>query len=67
VEKKSPQKRDGVYKREDRKRFWISWTDAQGRRRRPKTDAQNPAQAKRILAAELMRVEQAKMLGHAPR
>jgi Phage integrase, N-terminal SAM-like domain len=64
--KKTPQKRDGVYQRDDRKGFWISWVDAQGRRRRRKTDAQNITQAKQILAAELMRVEQAKMLGHTP-
>src|SRR5262245_31888747 len=64
--KKLAQKRDGVYEREDRKGFWISWVDAQGRRRRRKTDAANITQAKQVLAAELLRVEQAKMLGHAP-
>ena len=64
--KKLAQKRDGVYEREDRKGFWISWVDAQGRRCRRKTDAANITQAKQILAAELLRVEQAKMLGHAP-
>jgi integrase len=64
--KKTPQKRDGVYERKDRKGLWISWTDAQGRRRQRKTDAQNITQAKQILSAELLRVEQAKMLGHQP-
>jgi hypothetical protein len=64
--KKTPQKRDGVYERKDRKGYWISWTDAPGRRRQRKTDAQNITQAKQILSAELLRVEQAKMLGHAP-
>lgn len=64
--KKTPQKRDGVYQRDDRPGFWISWTDAQGRRRRRKTDAQNITQAKQILSAELLRVEQARMLGHTP-
>ena len=64
--KKTPQKRDGVYERKDRKGFWISWTDAQGRRRQRKTDANNITQAKQILSAELLRVEQAKMLGHTP-
>ena len=64
--KKSPQKRDGCYQRKDRKGWWISWTDAQGRRRQRKTDAQNITQAKAILAAELLRVEQAKILGHQP-
>lgn len=64
--KKSPQKRDGVYQRKDRPGFWITWTDAQGRRRQRKTDAANITQAKQIRAAELLRVEQAKMLGHQP-
>lgn len=63
---KTPQKRDGVYQRKDRAGFWISWTDAQGRRRSRKTDAANITQAKQIRAAELLRVEQAKILGHAP-
>jgi Phage integrase, N-terminal SAM-like domain len=40
--------------------------DAQGRRRFRKTDAQNITQAKQIRAAELLRVEQARILGHAP-
>jgi hypothetical protein len=64
--KKTPQKRDGVYQRKDRPGWWISWTDAQGRRRFRKTDAQNITQAKQIRAAELVRVEQARILGHAP-
>jgi len=63
--KKSAQKRDGVYQRKDRPGWWISWTDAQGRRRFRKTDAQNITQAKQIRSAELLRVEQAKILGHA--
>jgi integrase len=64
--KKTAQKRDGVYQRKDRPGWWISWTDAQGRRRFRKTDAQNITQAKQIRAAELLRVEQARILGHAP-
>lgn len=64
--KKTAQKRDGVYQRADRAGWWISWTDAQGRRRFRKTDAQNITQAKQIRAAELLNVEKAKMLGHNP-
>lgn len=64
--RKSAQTRDGVYQRNDRDGFWITWVDAQGRRRRRQTDAQNITQAKQIRAAELMRVEQAKMLGFTP-
>jgi integrase len=66
VAKKAAQKRDGVYQRKDRPGWWISWTDAQGRRRFRKTEAQNITQAKQIRAAELVRVEQARILGHAP-
>jgi integrase len=66
VAKKTIQKRDGVYTRKDRAGFYISWTDAQGRRRCRKTDAANITQAKQIRAAELLRVEQARMLGHNP-
>lgn len=64
--KKTAQKRDGVYWRDDRPGWWMSWTDAQGRRRRRKTNAHNITQAKQILAAEQLRVEQARILGHQP-
>lgn len=64
--RKSAQARDGIYQRSDRAGFWISWTDAQGRRRYRKTDAQNITQAKQIRGAELLRVEQARMLGFSP-
>jgi hypothetical protein len=55
--RKSAQARDGIYQRNDRPGFWISLTDAQGRRRYRKTDAQNIMQSKQIRAAELLRVE----------
>ena len=64
--RKTIQTRDGIYQRKDRAGFWISWTDAQGRRRFRKTDATNITQAKQIRAAEKARVEQAKVLGFAP-
>jgi integrase len=64
--RKSGQPRDGIYQRNDRGGFWISWTNAQGRRRFRKTDAQNITQARQIRAAELLRVEQAKVLGFSP-
>ena len=66
MSRKTPQKRDGVYQRKDRPGWWITWTDAKGRRRQRKTDAQNITQAKAIRAAELLNVEKAKMLGHTP-
>jgi hypothetical protein len=64
--RKPGQTRDGIYQRKDRPGFWISWNDAQGRRRYRKTDAQNITQAKQIRSAELFRVEQARALGFAP-
>lgn len=58
--------RDGIYTRKDRPGYWISWIDAQGRRRYRKTKAQTFAQAKSIRAAELVKVEQSKVLGFSP-
>jgi hypothetical protein len=64
--RKSAQTRDGIYQRKDRPGFWISWSDAQGRRRYRKTDAQNITQARTIRSAELLRVEHARVLGFTP-
>ena len=64
--RRSRQSRDGIYQRQDRAGFWISWTDVQGRRRYRKTDAQNITQARQIRNAELLRVEQARALGFSP-
>src|SRR5687767_9538474 len=58
--------RDGVYRRGDRGGFWISWIDATGKRRMRKTDAETRAQARQIRASELLKVEQAKVLGFTP-
>jgi len=59
-------RRDGVYTRKDRPGYWISWTDAQGRRRYRKTNAETLAKARTARASELVRVEQAKVLGFTP-
>src|SRR5215471_10426894 len=65
--KKTPNKRDGCYQRKDRgNTWWISWKDAQGRRRQRKTSAQNITQAKEILNAVKHEVEKAKALGVQP-
>jgi integrase len=64
--RKSAQTRDGIYQRKDRPGFWISWSDAQGRRRFRKTDAQNITQARQIRSAELLRAEHARVLGFGP-
>jgi len=57
---------DGVFKRKDRPGFWISWFDAQGRRRFRKTNAATLAQARAARSAEQVRVEQAKTVGFMP-
>lgn len=57
---------DGVYTRPDRKGYWISWKDAQGKRRWRKTYAKTLAEARRLRSAELIRAEQSKALGFAP-
>jgi integrase len=57
---------DGVYTRRDRPGYWISWHDAQGRRRWRKTNAKTLAQARTARSAELVRVEQSRVLGFAP-
>jgi integrase len=60
-----PNNADGVYTRKDRPGYWITWQDAQGRRRYRRTNAQTLSQARKIRAAELVRVEHSKVLGFA--
>lgn len=57
---------DGIYTRKDRDGFWTHWTDAQGRRRWRKLNVRTLQQARRARAAELVRVEHAKLLGFSP-
>lgn len=57
---------DGIYQRKDRPGFWITWIDAQGRRRRRKTEARTLTQAKIARSAEVTRAETARALGFAP-
>src|ERR1044072_3193679 len=64
--RKAKSARDGVYQRKDRDGYWISWIDAQGKRRYRRTGAQTIAEAKRARAGEIQRVEQAKALGFNP-
>ena len=66
--KKTPQKRDGVYQRKDRPGL----VDIAGRTRRAAGACARPTRRtsrrrNRSCAAELLRVEQAKMLGHTRR
>jgi integrase len=59
-----PKSTDGIFTRKDRPgAFYITWTDAQGRRRKRKTNAKTYTQAKQARSAELVKAEQAKVLG----
>ncbi|MGH9468504.1 MAG: tyrosine-type recombinase/integrase [Terriglobales bacterium] len=57
---------DGVYTRKDRAGYWISWRDANGRRRIRKAEAPTLQQARAALAEEKRRLEQARVLGFQP-
>ena len=56
---------DGIYTRKDRAGYWMHWTNAQGRRRWRKLNVSTLSQARKARAAELVRVEQSKVLGFA--
>jgi hypothetical protein len=58
--------RDGVYTRPDREGYWISWQDAQGRRRWRKTEAKTLTLARQAVSNERVKAEQARVLGFAP-
>jgi integrase len=55
-----------VYTRKDRRGYWMHWTDAQGRRKWRKLNVRTLQQARKARAAELIRVEQSRVLGFAP-
>jgi integrase len=57
---------DGIFERKDRKGFFFSYVDAQGKRRKKKSAAQNITQARMARNAMLAKVEQAKLLGIIP-
>lgn len=57
---------DGIYTRKDRHGYWMHWTDAQGRRKWRKLNVATLQQARKVRAAELVRVEQSRVLGFAP-
>lgn len=59
--------RDGVFTRKDRPgKFFGSWTDASGRRRKRKLEAHTLTQARKLLNAEKARVDKQRTLGYAP-
>lgn len=57
---------DGVYTRGDRPGYWISYKDADGRRRRRKVEAPNKTLAGNLRAGYVGREEQAKAHGVRP-
>src|SRR5262249_10817620 len=66
AKEEEPKPRDGVFQRKDRKGWYISWVDAQGKRRKRKTGATTISLARKALRNELVEVEKAKALGLAP-
>ncbi len=57
---------DGIYTRKDRDGYWMHWIDAQDRRRWRKLNVRTLQQARKARAAELVRVEQSRVLGFSP-
>lgn len=57
--------RDGIYTRPDRDGFFISYNDANGRRRKKKVHAKNLTEARKMRNALIARVEKQKLLGVA--
>ncbi|HTR26528.1 MAG TPA: site-specific integrase [Terriglobales bacterium] len=57
---------DGVYTRNDRCGYWISFKDADGRRRRRKVSAPNKEGAKLARSAENIRAEETRIFGFRP-
>jgi len=58
--------RDGIYKRKDQKGFSISYTDQSGKRRRKKVHVRTVAEAEKLRAGAMARVETGKILGVIP-
>lgn len=52
-----PRNGDGIYTRRDRPGYWISWKDADGRRRRRKVEARNRTEADRLRSGFVSRAE----------
>ncbi len=59
--------RDGIFTRSDRDGYWMHWKDVSGRRRfRKLGGARTLAEARRARSAEIVRVEQSRVLGFLP-
>jgi integrase len=57
---------DGIYTRKDRPGYWISYKDADGRRRRRKIEASNKTKASELRSGYVSREETAKAYGVRP-
>ncbi|MGD1104467.1 MAG: site-specific integrase [Terriglobia bacterium] len=57
---------DGIFQRLDREGYFLSWVDAQGRRRKRKAKGLTLGEARSERAAEITRVSQARILGFTP-
>jgi integrase len=64
--KKQKAIRDGVFQRKDRQGWYVSYLDAQGRRRKEKVHAHTLQQARDTLARRRDGVERTKVLGFTP-
>jgi integrase len=58
--------RDGIYQRRDRAGYWISYTDAQGRRKQCKVKANTLTQARDTLRDKALAAEKQRDRGYAP-
>lgn len=61
----SKRDQDGIYTRKDRDGFWMSYIDANGRRRQKRLQATTKAEAKRMRSSILARVQKMTVLGVA--
>jgi integrase len=61
-----PRNGDGIYVRKDRPGYWISYQDADGRRRRRKVEAPNQTRAGKLRSGYVSREETAKAHGVRP-
>jgi len=59
-------RRDGVFQRSDRKGYFLSWVDGQGKRHKCKAQGSTLGEARAELEAERTRALQAKILGFLP-
>lgn len=57
---------DGIFQRKDRDGYFISWIDADGRRRKRKAKSRTLEGVRQERAAEFLRVAQAQILGFRP-